>query len=103
MKLNPFFTYRLSEVDFHESTYPRQMLLAILDEGLFCLKFTWPSEANHASTKEALPQALKGALMSVARLTMKNKKMTMGEFLNGMRNQFSGNRLRVRITFSPHD
>ncbi len=75
------------------------MLLAILDEGLFCITFTWPSESNHTSDKDALPLSLKKAILAVARLTLNTpgKRMTLAEFGAGIRNQFSGNRLRVFI------
>ncbi len=87
----------MSEVPFHVKTYPRQMLLAILDEGLFSVTYTWPSEANHASTKDVLPEKLKSALISVGRLTLQtHKKLSLADYIQGLRNQFSGNRKRVR-------
>ncbi len=96
----PFTGYRLAEIDFHEKTYPRNMLLAILDEGLFALTYTWPSGNNHASDKDDLPLPLKKALLAVGRVTLAgvNKKMSMTEYVAGLRNQFSGNRMRVMLT-----
>ncbi len=73
------------------------MLLAILDEGLFSMTYTWLSQANHTSDKDALPDKLKRAIMAVARMTLNapGRKMTVTEFVTMVRNQFSGNRLRV--------
>ncbi len=61
--------------------------------------YTWPSGANHTSDKDALPDKLKNAIMSVARITLNTpgKRMTTTEFTMAVRNQFSGNRLRVRF------
>ncbi len=93
---------RLSQVDFSEKTYPRQMLLAILDEGLFCMVYTWPSGSNHTSDKDALPDKLKRAILAVARITLNTpgKRMTVSEFSAAVRNQFSGNRLRVSVALA---
>ncbi len=73
------------------------MLLSVLDEGLFAMTYTWPSDCNHASDKDVLPEQLKKAFLAVARLTLNTpgRRMTVAEFTAGVRNQFSGNRLRV--------
>ncbi len=37
-----------------------------MDEGLFAMTYTWPSECNHASRKDELPEKLKKAIQAVA-------------------------------------
>ena len=73
------------------------MLLAIVDEGIFSMYYTWPSTANHSSKKDEFPMKLKNALISVGRITLKaqNQRMTMTEYTTALRNLFSGNKVRV--------
>ena len=62
--------------------------MAILSPVLVKDKYTWPSDSNR-SRKDPLPTPLYNAIMKVARIRLKNTKMSIAEFVEKIRHKFS--------------
>ncbi len=94
---NPLFAFRrLSQIDY-DNHYPRNMIYAALSPLLVRYSFTWPSAHNTSSPKANLPEAIKKALMDVARVNIPPSGMSLADFEHACQNKFSSTRLPKQV------
>ena len=82
--------FRLLEIKYKDNgRYPLDMLLAFLTPRAIRWVYTYPESSNNRSRKEPLPLPIFNAVIKVARIRLKNTKMTIEEFKEKLRHKFS--------------